>query len=77
MAGGCDRSDIVGQDQLLLCLCLFIYPEVQADEIAMFIYKNGGDVYENSVILRQLKDLQLTGKCASTEAYQAFTPQIF
>jgi hypothetical protein len=76
MTGGCDRLVIVGQDQLLLCLCLFIYPEaLQADEIAMFIYKNGGDVYERSVVSRRLKDLQLTGKCASTEAYQAFTPR--
>jgi hypothetical protein len=76
MAGGSDRDNLIGWDQFLLVVFLFIYPEAQEDEIAMFIYENGeGNVYSRSVVSRRLREMKFTSKKASTEAYQAFTPR--
>ena len=45
MAGGREREQLIGADQLLLSICLYIYPEASSDEIAVFIHSNGGDIY--------------------------------
>jgi hypothetical protein len=75
MTGNKQEEAVCGMDRMLLSICLYVYPKTQADEIAMFIYKNGGTrVYSRSQILTRLLELKLTGKQASTEAYQAFTP---
>ena len=44
MAGGRDREQLTGADQLLLSICVFIYPEASSDKIAAFIHSNGGDI---------------------------------
>jgi hypothetical protein len=54
---------------------LFAYPSAHEDEIATFIYDSGGDIYERSQISKRLKELKMTKKKASTEAYQAFYPR--
>jgi hypothetical protein len=75
MAGGQERHNLVGHSQMLLAVCLYAYPEAQADEIAMFIFENGGGIYNRGAISNRMKDLKMTRKAASTEAYQAFTPR--
>jgi hypothetical protein len=50
MTGNKDKEALVGRDQFLLCYILFVYPEVSADQIGVFIINNGGDVYERSQI---------------------------
>mgnify|MGYP000635969214 CR=1 FL=1 len=72
--GNRERSSIVGFDQLLLVLAITIYPDSNEDEIATFIYNEGGGLYPNSTISRGLKELNISRKVVSTEAYQAFTP---
>ena len=54
---------------------LFAYPAAQEDEIAAFIYDSGGKIYERSQISSRLKELKMTKKKASAEAYQAFLPR--
>ena len=45
MSDGRNQEQLTGPDQLLLSICLYIYPAASSDEIAIFIYSNGGDVY--------------------------------
>jgi hypothetical protein len=58
-----------------MSLFLVIFPDADADEITLFIYNHGGQVYERSEITKRMQELGLTKKIASTEAYQAFTPE--
>ena len=74
MTGNHSSQTLVGADQLLMALCLSIWPDATADEIATFIYNEGGGVYSRAKIARRLKKLHVTRKVSSTEAYQAFLP---
>jgi transposase len=71
--GGQPRR-LVGRDQLLMVIYLTAYPDAELEEIAAYIVNNGGDLHSNSTICRRLKELKLTRKKASVEAYQAFNP---
>ena len=73
MSGGPQRESLTGADQLLLSICLFIYPEASADEIAIFIHVNGGDIYSRPQITDRCNELELTRKRASKESYDAFS----
>lgn len=70
---------MIGWGQSLLVVLLFINPEAQEDEIAMFIYENSrGNVYSWSVVKGHDCKMKRTSKKASTDAYyQAFTPKDF
>ena len=72
--GNQERSSLVGADQLLLVLAITIYPDSNEDEIATFIYNEGGGLYPNSTLSNRLKELNISRKVVSTEAYQAFSP---
>jgi len=74
MAGGAQRDNITGADQLLLTICIFIHPEASLDEIAAFVHSNGGDLYTRSKITDKCADLQFTRKRGSRESYDAFYP---
>jgi hypothetical protein len=69
-----ERSSLIGVDQLLLVLAITSYPDSNEDEIATFIYKGGDGLYPKLTISRQLKELNISRKVVSTEAYWAFTP---
>lgn len=75
MIGGRERTALVGRDQLLLTFYFWIYPDAELDEAAAFIVNNGGDVYSRQIISKRLKELRISGKVASVEAFQAFYPQ--
>lgn len=74
MSGGVPREQFTGADQLLLSICLFIYPDAQSDEIAAFIHTSGGDIYTRQQITDQSIELKLTRKRSSKESYDAFSP---
>jgi hypothetical protein len=73
--GNTERGAIVGNDLLLLCICLYAYPTASKDELATFIANQGGDIYTRQDISKRLADLELSKTIASTEAYDAFTPR--
>ena len=72
--GNKDREDLVGWDQALLSMAVFIYPTASADQIAAFIVDNGGKVYERYTIYKRLAELELSRKKSSLEAYEGHTP---
>ena len=72
--GNGERKNLVGRDQLLLSIALFQRPTSTADEIALFIYTNGGAMYSRQQIYKRLHELQVTRKRASVETYDAYTP---
>ena len=74
MTGGSERTDLVGKDQLLMSVCLSIWPDASLDQLAAFIFNNGGSLYSREAISHRMKELKLTKKKASVEAYQAFLP---
>ena len=46
-------------------------PDATCDEIAAHLYNEGGEIYSNQTISKRLKELDITQKIASVEAYQA------
>jgi len=64
---------LTGEDQLLLRIFLFIYPNALADDLCLVIFANGGGVYSRQVITRRCHELGLTMKSSSREAYAAFS----
>ena len=75
MTGNRERHILVGLDQLLLTMSVYLYPSMNSDERAAFIYANGGSVspYSRQDVSRRCKELGITLKKRSIEAYQAFT----
>ena len=73
MAGGIEREQLTGADQLLLSICIYVYPEASSDQIAAFIHSNGGDIYSRPQITDRCRELELTRKRASKESYDAFS----
>ena len=74
MTGNKNQSKLVGSDSLLLAIFLVIHPKAHLDEIATFIYNEGGGLYSRQDMSKRLKALKVTCKVGSTEAYQAFLP---
>ena len=64
---------LVGEDQLLLTICLYIYPDAPADEIWAVIVAIGGDVYSRPDIMKRCSKLELTRKRSSYKLYLAYT----
>ena len=75
MTGNHDRTQLVGLDQLTMVFFLIAYTDASIHEIAANIYNEGGELYSDDVISKRLNELQITKKKASTEAFQAFTPE--
>jgi transposase len=65
------REQIVGVDLVNLVTFLHAWPESQLEEMAVFLYNEGGPLYSIDVISKCLAELEITKKRASTEAYQA------
>ena len=73
MNGNRQREQLTGADQLLLSICLFIYPAATLDQIAIFIYGNGGDIYTRPQISDRCRESELTRKRSAKESYDAFS----
>ena len=73
--GNIEREILTGNDQLILSIGLFLYPRMSNDELATFISANGGAIgLSRQAISNRLKDLDVTRKRASLEAYAAYSP---
>ena len=75
MTGNKPRTNLVGYDQFLLSMSVFLYPRMDADKRAAFIVNNGGSrAYSRQVIYQRLKELEITRKKCGLESHNAFTP---
>ena len=68
--GNTERTTIVGVDLLSLVTYITAWPDATLDEMAVLIYKEGGDLYSRDAISKRLAELDITKKRASTEGYQ-------
>ena len=60
--GNRPRTTIVGVDLLNLATYITAWPDANIDEMAAFIYNEGGDLYSRQAISNRLKDLAITRK---------------
>ena len=74
--GNGPRTSIVGVDLLSLVTYLTAWPDATIDEMAAFIYNEGGDLYSRQTISRRLGEMEITKKRASTEGYQTQRPDV-
>jgi hypothetical protein len=65
------REQVVGVDMINLVTFLRAWPEATLDEMAVFLYNEGGPLYSKKRLSERLTELEITKKRASTEAYQA------
>eukprot|EP00536_Pseudo-nitzschia_multiseries_P017173 jgi/Psemu1/49682/gm1.49682_g len=70
-----DKRDTPPEDYCLLVLCIVIHPQALVDEMVMFIYSKGGELYSWQLITNQSQELvDVTQKKVSIEAYKAYSP---
>jgi len=62
MTGGVPRINVCGADELLLTICLYIYPHASSNEILAFVVANDGGTYSHPDISKRCKDLDLVRK---------------
>ena len=55
---------------------LFTHPDANIDEMAAHIYNEGREMYSSQQVFKHLKELDITKKIASVEAYQAQTEAV-
>jgi hypothetical protein len=65
------REQVGGVDMINLVTFLRAWPEATLDEMAVFLYNEGGPLYSKKRLSERLAELEITKKRASTEAYQA------
>ena len=71
-----ERTMLVGLDQLNLVIFIIAHPDALLDEMAIHLYNEGSDhIYRRDTLSKRLRELQITEKKASTEAYQALSPE--
>jgi len=75
MTGNKKRDTIVSTDQILLYICVLIWPCVTQDNTTAFIHNKGRSIYSNCVILARMKELKIIQKRVSIETNQTFLPQ--
>ena len=73
--GNHQKEILTGEDQLLLTIAIYVHPTASIDEICAFIANHGGGIFTRQQVSRRLKELNITRKKASVEAYAAFTPR--
>jgi hypothetical protein len=74
--GNRERSQIIGTKLLNLVTYITAWPDATLDEMVAFIFNEGGGLYSRETISKQLKELDITNKKASTEAYQTQHPDV-
>ena len=75
MTGNRERENLVGYDQFLLSMSVYLFPSMSCDERAAFIYANGGNqAYSRQDISKRCSELGITRKKRSLESRNAFTP---
>jgi hypothetical protein len=69
-------SQIIGVDLLNLVIYITAWPDATLDEMAAFIFNEGGGLFSRQAISKHLKELEITKKKASNETYQAQQPDV-
>ena len=69
-----EMRELIGEDQLLLSIYLYIYPYTTADIICILIHVNGGNIYEQYEVTKRCADLGTLQKRSIKEWYAAFGP---
>jgi hypothetical protein len=68
--GNMERSRIIGTKLLNLVTYITAWRDATLDEIAAFIFNEGGELYSRQGISQQLAELDITKKRAFTKGYQ-------
>jgi hypothetical protein len=75
--GNRSRRKLVGTDLLNLVFFLIAHPDALLEEMAIFLYNEGAaEVYSTRLISKRLKELGVSKKKASIEAFQALRPDV-
>ena len=64
------QTTILEADLLNLVTFIMAWPDAQLDEMACFIYNEGGNLYSTPAISKRLAELEITKKKALVEGYQ-------
>ncbi len=67
---------ISGNHMTLMATFLIAYPDAVADKIAAFLFNRTGHLYCNQSIYRWMKELWITKKKASIDAYQHLSERV-
>ena len=67
---------IIGTELLNLVTFITAWPDATLDEMAAFIFIEGGGLYSRQAISQRLAELDITKKVASTEGYQTQHPDV-
>ena len=67
MTGGIQKTRITDADQLLLSICICIYPDASSDDICIFIIANNGVVYSRQIVSQRFSEMGLSRKKSSRE----------
>ena len=73
--GNHERSNLTARDQILLGLCLHLFPRADDEDVCSFIYANGGELYSQQDISSRCNDIRVTRKRASLESSYAYSPR--
>ena len=73
MTGGKARDKLVGADQLLLSIVIYVNNNTSADKLCVFVVANSGQVYSRQNISKRCSELVITRKHFSREAYDDFS----
>ena len=76
MTGNRQRSQIVGVDLLNLTIFILAWPEATIDEMATYVYNEGGELFSRAAISKRLGELQITKKTAAKDAYQSQSEEV-
>ena len=71
--GNSERTVLTERDQILLALCLYLFPRLEDEDVCAFIYENGGGLYSQQDISRRCRELRLTRKRSSLESSFAYS----
>ncbi len=71
-----EYGTIMGVDMIHLITFLVAQPDSTQDEMAAFVYNEGGALYSKQRISEHLDDLEITKKKASIEAFQASSAEV-
>jgi hypothetical protein len=74
--GGRPRTTIVGVDMIHLVTFLVAHPNLTQDEMAAFVYNEGGALYSKQRNSEHLDNLEITKKKTSIEAFQASSAEV-
>jgi len=74
--GNGPRTTVVGVNLLNLVTYITALPDGTLDEMAAFIYNEGGGLYSRQAISNRLQDFDVMRKKASTKGYQTQPPDV-